>query len=39
VLFRSRATYRWQVPERLDDIMHSLEIVYAACIDVLGESS
>jgi uridine phosphorylase len=35
----SLATYRWQVPESLDDIMHSLEIVYAACIDVLGESS
>ena len=35
----SLATYRWQVPERLDDIMHSLEIVYAAAIDVLGESA
>ena len=33
----SLATYRWQVPENLDEIMHSLEIVYAACIDVLGE--
>ena len=35
----SLATYRWQVPENLDEIMHSLEIVYAACIDVLGEES
>ena len=35
----SLATYRWQVPERLDDIMHSLEIVYAACVEILGESS
>ncbi len=35
----SLATYRWQVPERLNDIMHSLEIVYTACVDVLGESS
>jgi uridine phosphorylase len=35
----SLVSYRWQVPEKLDDIMQSLEIVYAACIDVLGESS
>lgn len=35
----SLANYRWQVPERLDDIMHSLEIVYTACIDVLGDST
>jgi uridine phosphorylase len=35
----SLATYRWQVPENLDAIMRSLEIVYAACIDVLGETS
>lgn len=34
----SLAAYRWQVPESLDPIMRSLEIVYAACIDVLGES-
>ena len=35
----SLAAYRWQVPERLDDIMRSLEIVYATCVEVLGESS
>jgi uridine phosphorylase len=35
----SLASYRWQVPERLDDIMHSLELVYSVCIDVLGETS
>jgi len=35
----SLVAYRWQVPERLDDIMHSLEIVYTTCVDVLGESS
>ena len=35
----SLAAYRWQVPGRLDDIMHSLETVYAACVDILGESS
>ncbi len=33
----SLADYKWQVPDKLDDIMHSLEIVYAACIDVLGK--
>jgi uridine phosphorylase len=32
----SLASLRWQTPERLDGIMHSLEIVYAAAIDVLG---
>jgi uridine phosphorylase len=32
----SLADYHWRVPDRLDDIMHSLETVYAACIDVLG---
>jgi len=32
----SLAALRWQTPERLDDIMHSLEIVYAAAIDVLS---
>jgi len=31
----SLAALRWQTPERLDDIMRSLEIVYAAAIDVL----
>lgn len=34
----SLAAYRWQVPESLDPITRSLEIVYAACIDVLGEA-
>ncbi|MBI5841802.1 MAG: nucleoside phosphorylase [Chloroflexi bacterium] len=33
----SLAEYKWRVPERLDDIMRSLETVYAACIDVLGQ--
>jgi uridine phosphorylase len=33
----SLATLRWQTPERLDGIMHSLEIVYAAAIDVLSK--
>ncbi len=32
----SLATLRGQTPERLDEIMHSLEIVYAAAIDVLS---
>ena len=34
----SLASLRWQTPERLDDIMHSLEIVYAAAIDVLART-
>jgi len=34
----SLAEYKWRVPERLDDIMRSLEIVYSASIDVLGEA-
>jgi uridine phosphorylase len=33
----SLASLRWQTPERLDGIMHSLELVYAASIDVLGK--
>jgi uridine phosphorylase len=33
----SLATLQWQTPERLDDIVHSLEIVYAAAIDVLSK--
>ena len=32
----SLATLRWRTPERLDGIMRSLEIVYAAAIDVLA---
>ena len=35
----SLANYRWQVPEKLDDIMHSIELVYKVCVDLLGESS
>jgi uridine phosphorylase len=33
----SLASLRWETPERLDGIMHSLEIVYAAAIDVLSK--
>ncbi len=33
----SLATLRWQTPERLDDILRSLEVVYAAAIDVLSD--
>jgi uridine phosphorylase len=32
----SLAAYQWQVPDRLDEIMRSLEIAYAASIEVLG---
>jgi uridine phosphorylase len=31
------AEYRWQVPERLDTILKSLELVYAASLDVLKD--
>ena len=31
----SLAALRWQTPDRLDDILRSLEVVYAAAIDVL----
>jgi len=34
----SLAELRWQTPERLDHIMRSLEIVYAAAIDVLART-
>ena len=34
----SLASLRWQTPERLDPIMRSLEIVYAAAIDVLSQA-
>jgi uridine phosphorylase len=34
----SLASLQWQTPERLDGIMHSLEIVYAAAIDVLSQA-
>ncbi len=33
------AHFRWQVPERLDDILRSLELVYAAALDVLSQVS
>jgi len=33
----SLADYKWRVPDKLDDIMRSLEIVYAASVDVLGQ--
>jgi uridine phosphorylase len=36
VVMDSLANEHWQVPERLDDIQHALEVVYAAAIDVLG---
>jgi uridine phosphorylase len=36
VVMDSLATYRWQVPERLDAIQHSLEVVYSAAIEVLA---
>jgi len=31
----SLSDFRWQVPERLDKIIHSLELVYEASLDVL----
>jgi uridine phosphorylase len=31
------AEMRWQVPERLSEILHSLKIVYASALDVLGK--
>jgi uridine phosphorylase len=34
----SLATLRWQTPERLDDILRSLEVVYAAAIEVLSRA-
>jgi uridine phosphorylase len=38
VIMDSLASHHWQAPERLDGIQHSLEIVYSAAIDVLGET-
>jgi uridine phosphorylase len=38
VVMDSLATLEWKVPERLDGIMRSLELVYLAAIDVLGAS-
>jgi uridine phosphorylase len=37
VVMDSLATLEWKVPERLDDIFRSLELVYAATIDVLAK--
>jgi uridine phosphorylase len=37
VVMDSLATYQWQAPERLDNIQRSLEVVYAAAIDVLKQ--
>jgi len=37
VVMDSLATYHWQVPDRLDAIQKSLEIVYASAIEVLAE--
>lgn len=34
----SLASLRWETPDRLDPIMHSLEVVYAAAIDVLSRA-
>jgi uridine phosphorylase len=34
----SLATLQWRTPERLDRISHSLEVVYAAAIDVLSDA-
>ena len=31
----SLAEFRWQVPERLNEIFHSLEVIYTAALDVL----
>jgi hypothetical protein len=31
----SLAEFRWQVPERLNEILYSLELVYVAALDVL----
>ncbi|MCL4531255.1 MAG: nucleoside phosphorylase [Chloroflexi bacterium] len=37
VAMDSLATLKWKAPERLDNIMRSLEIVYSAAIDVLNK--
>jgi uridine phosphorylase len=36
VVMDSLATLEWKAPEKLDGIFRSLELVYAACIDVLA---
>jgi len=37
VIMDSLAKLRWEVPDRLDGILKSLEIVYLAAIDVLSQ--
>jgi uridine phosphorylase len=37
IIMDSLANYHWQVPERLDAIHHSLEIVYSAAVEILAE--
>jgi uridine phosphorylase len=36
VVMDSLATFEWKAPERLENIQRSLEIVYAAALDVLS---
>jgi hypothetical protein len=36
VVMDSLATLQWKVPDRLSNIHRSLEVVYAAAIDVLS---
>ncbi len=36
VVMDSLATLEWKVPEKLDDILRGLELLYTACIDVLA---
>jgi len=38
VVMDSLATFEWKAPEQLDGIMRSLELVYQAAVEVLGES-
>jgi len=35
----SLAEFRWQVPDQLNKILHSLELVYKASLDVLKSRS
>jgi uridine phosphorylase len=37
VVMDNLATFEWKAPERLDGIMRSLELVYQAALEVLGE--
>ncbi|MEW5830828.1 MAG: nucleoside phosphorylase [Chloroflexota bacterium] len=38
VVMDSLAAFEWQAPDRLDGIVRSLELVYRAALDVLGEA-